>query len=451
MKLRSTVIATALLSVASAEVYSSTTNTVLNQLVRRYQTLLTDHYVSIDSTETAGTLEGALFYIPSSSAAGRTAIYRHYNSSITNHLLSNSSSVAGYTSEGVHGYAYSTNQSYLEPIKRWYNSTHTDHLTAFVGENPAPFGYSLDGTLGYGFPRHGQNCEQNYTVSAGGVTLKANKNAGGAISELTWNGKQFVNNYDYGRQIQSAFNLSNVAEYDNPTEAGSKYGCPGVVDASYAQGSPIDYVTHSGSTLMTRTFPLQWKPENWGGGIDNPVMWGGTIEKDVTLNFLTTYDAHVIKYVSTIDVPSSDASTTGDWEAVTAYLTGDFNKLYAFDAVNNVRVDKTSTVSNNSCLDAPNQDLRPDAGGVINATSNGNYALGVYRKKSGGFNHFALCKFLNGGGNGKYDENTTKWSVLGLREVAGVPAGESTETVYLIVGTLADVEATMRDMYLDGY
>ena len=43
------------------------------------------------------------------------------------------------------------------------------------------------------------------TLSAGGVNLESNAVAGGVVWRWFWNGLQFVNNADYGREIQAAF------------------------------------------------------------------------------------------------------------------------------------------------------------------------------------------------------------------------------------------------------
>lgn len=307
--------------------------------------------------------------------------------------------------------------------------------------------------MGYGYPRFGTECEMNYTISAGGVTLKANTVAGGAISELTWNTKQFVNNYDYGRQIQTAFNFDTTPEGDNPTEAGSKYGCPGLVSAGRAQGSPLLDISSSGSTLYTETRPLLWNPDAQGGGDNNPVIWNGTIEKEVVLNYDTSYDAHVIKWTTSIDNPSSRSGFT--WELVTAYLNSEFNKFWSYDAVSDTYVEETSNISSSSCIYGgaganSTVRLRPDAGGVILSTSDENYALGVYRKKSS-YNYFTLCNLTGTSGSGKYGNNTTKWSVNEFNGSSSICSGTHSGTVYLIVGTLTDVIQTMQGMYLDGY
>jgi hypothetical protein len=425
-------------------------NTVLNQITRRV--VSGDHFSSKSESETTGTLEGQAWYLLNSSAAGTQAINRLYRNTYPyDHMNSISTSEGTYSLEHYLGYAYTSVGDGLAPIERWYHSGNVDHLTIFPGENPGAYGHSYETTLGYGFPRFGQDCEVNYSVSAGGVTLKANKVAGGTISELIWNGKQFINNYDYGRQIQTAFNFTSVGEEDNPNEGGSKWGCPGLVDAEYAQGSPIYYVTSSGSTLYTKTRPLQWNPQNFtGGGTDNPVMWNGTIEKEVALDYFNgAYDAHVIKWTTTIDIQSY--SDYFDWELFTAYTTDDFYKQYAYDAEFDVLYDKTAVVPNNTCIDGTGQNVRPNAGGVINATGNGSYAIGAYRKKGGGLNQFAICKYENGQGSGKYGGDATKWAVMERDGVLEIYPGEYSGSAYIIVGTLADVESTMRELYLDGY
>ncbi len=96
-------------------------------------------------------------------------------------------------------------------------------MVAFRGENPTSSGFKKEVSLGYGYPRWGNILHQPLSASGGGVKVTANLVAGGSIWELWWGGEQLINDYDFGRQIQVAFNLTNKAEVDNPTEAGSKY------------------------------------------------------------------------------------------------------------------------------------------------------------------------------------------------------------------------------------
>src|SRR5688572_13729752 len=57
------------------------------------------------------------------------------------------------------------------------------------------------------------------------IVVTTTARVAGAIHSLTWGGKEFVDSFDHGRQIQSASNFdcgqAFVPEVFNPTEAGS--------------------------------------------------------------------------------------------------------------------------------------------------------------------------------------------------------------------------------------
>ena len=65
------------------------------------------------------------------------------------------------------------------------------------------------------------------------LVIKTTTRLAGAIDSLTWDGKEFINSTDHGRQLQSASNLDAGSpisdETYNPTEAGSRddanHGC----------------------------------------------------------------------------------------------------------------------------------------------------------------------------------------------------------------------------------
>ncbi|MCY2967517.1 MAG: hypothetical protein NT069_28450, partial [Planctomycetota bacterium] len=60
------------------------------------------------------------------------------------------------------------------------------------------------------------------------VVITTTRRLAGAIHSLTWNGREFIDSYDHGRQLQSAcsFDLGRPGEFwaecYNPTEAGSR-------------------------------------------------------------------------------------------------------------------------------------------------------------------------------------------------------------------------------------
>src|SRR5262249_18722072 len=154
---------------------------------------------------------------------------------------------AGYDTGFILGYPYTSALPGTAPMYRWYLPRINDHITARDTENIGAYGYLFDGVVGYGYRRFRNLCESRKYAYGSQVTVAANMVAGGALSELWWGGKQFVNAHDFGRYIQIALNLAPTAEVNTPTEAGSYYGCPkgAAPFAPWAQGSPIRGVSVS--------------------------------------------------------------------------------------------------------------------------------------------------------------------------------------------------------------
>ena len=100
---------------------------------------------------------------------------------------------------------------------------------------------------------------------------------GAAITEVSLNGVDYVNHDDPGRQIQTSLwdanaNYSTSWGY-NPVESG---------DHDF-QGSPVLASTLMPDSIYTKTQPIQWAPENFGGGPGNPVLGDAYIEKWITV------------------------------------------------------------------------------------------------------------------------------------------------------------------------
>ena len=100
---------------------------------------------------------------------------------------------------------------------------------------------------------------------------------GAAITEVSLNGIDYVNNDDPGRQIQTSLwdgnaNYSTSWGY-NPIESGDHF----------FQGSPVLASTLMPDSIYTKTQPIQWAPENFGGGPGNPVLGDAYIEKWITV------------------------------------------------------------------------------------------------------------------------------------------------------------------------
>jgi hypothetical protein len=421
-------------------------NLVLATLARWWVPSADDHWTGTEPMPApGGPCEGQLYYVPAAPGPGTHPLYRLYQSTASDHMDSTLAGEGGYTTQAILGYAFDQPIGGTVAIRRWFNPTVGDHLTAFVGEDPAPYGYDRERVLGHGYRRHGTDPEPQLWVAGDEVRLAANLAAGGAVSELWWDRRQFVNNWDYGRQIQIACNLRPVAETDNPTEGGDEYGPPGVAPAAWAHGSPLLSAQVVGKVLTTSCHPLQWSPETFGGGPTRPVMWRGTFAKRVELDWHGR--PHLIRWDTTAHFPNDESYL--DLEIVTAYLTADFSAFYTYDAATS-SLEQITDLDMGQCHD-PSVDVRqrPDAGGVILATDDGQHALGVYRRAPNGEeNAFGLCNFVMAEG-GEYGPGTSKWNLL-HRPPAGIAAGQYTWTAFLLVGTLADAVAEADWLFSQG-
>lgn len=102
------------------------------------------------------------------------------------------------------------------------------------------------------------------------------KSWGGSITEVSLNGTNYVNSDDPGRQIQTSLWDGN-ADYTtswgyNPIEAGDHL----------FHGSPLLASALMPESIYTKTQPIQWAPENFGGGND-PVLGDAYIEKWISV------------------------------------------------------------------------------------------------------------------------------------------------------------------------
>jgi hypothetical protein len=178
------------------------------------------------------------------------------------------------------------------------------------------------------------------------------------------------------------------------------------------------------------------------------VLWKGTFEKKVTLN----YQNHPKWIRWDLDTTFPSAWSDSVFFAINAgTLVADFSKLYAFDAQNDrLSEDKQPKVPDNGdqiCTwGREDTDLQPNVGGVIAARPDGKYAIGVYHHSGNGFTNddaFGLCAWKHGDG-GQYGVKTYAWQVY--HAVGSVDAGTYSYTVYMAVGTLQNVRDEMVAM-----
>ena len=433
----------------------TTSNTVL-QIVANWEiTATSDAMLSADPNESpsGGSFEGQIFYAAADAADGDVPLYRLHHSApqtdADDHMISTDPTEGSpdFVLEGSLAHGWSAAADGMEALYRYYSANPYDHDAAFLSSPPA--GYAAEGALAHVYPRYGLDDEQLTSVSGTEVDLAVNEVAGGALWSLQWGGVEFLSAYDFGRQLQIAFQANGAGEADNPTEAGDAYASPSDPQG-WRHGSPLLELSTAAGWLSTRTRPLQWLPGGFHSGAQtvtaNPVAWNGNFEKEITLDYAG--NPHILAWTTRIVLPEAQGSL--NIELATAYLTGQFDSFYTYNAASGSMVDKTAGIPSMGCVDPSlDSDQQPTAGGVIISTASGSHALGVYRNRSlNSVEGYGLCSFLDGT-TGAYDFGTSKWNLL-ERPTGGLDAGTYAWDFFIVVGSLADCTAAMDELYARG-
>lgn len=209
---------------------------------------------------------------------------------------------------------------------------------------------------------------------AGGseIVVKTTARLAGAIDSLTWNGKEFLDSFDHGRQLQSATNYDAGvtpirAETFNPTEAGSKSDWRGPRSTSFLLESKIE-----GTRLTTRSRMAFWLlPGETSSGQparNTTALSQHLVEKRVTLG--AGGQAHAIGYEVTFLLAdgrpfASEGHTHGVFEALTGYMPAEFSVFEVLPA---------GSTEPQPVDDGPGEQSHP----LLFSTPDGRYAMGIF-------------------------------------------------------------------------
>ena len=271
------------------------------------------------------------------------------------------------------------------------------------------------------------DAEISGTIGGKPLVIRTTSRLAGAIDSVKWDGVEFIDSHDHGRQLQSALNadVDGVfhVECYNPTEAGS------VVDALGPKStSRLEFLSTKDGLLTTRTQMAYWlAPGMKSGGHlaqNTTLLSGHILKKQVRIG--RPGMNHVLDYKVTFDLPSDRPHKFLQFEALTGYMPWSFSEELRFDA-------KTETLVP---LPRQNGEQRDP---VVLSTPSGSHAMGVFtpeRPRAGqpavGFGRF---KFEH--------EKVVKWNcVFRLRQDKPIPPHHSFQ-LYVVIGTREDCRRTL--------
>lgn len=264
------------------------------------------------------------------------------------------------------------------------------------------------------------------------IVITTTHRLAGAIHSLTWNGKEFINSVDHGRQLQSASNLDGgtpiTAETFNPTEAGSRDDGAGDKSSSRLLHWRIEP-----NALQTTTQMAFWLAPGEKSGANfaknTTLLSDHLLTKRVRIGYQDL--PQVIAYDVDFSLPIGERHTHAVFEALTGYMPAEFAEFYQFDP-------QTGALAPLS--DGPGEIPHP----VVFSVPGGTHAMGIYAPPQ-------LRPNMTGPTYGRFrfgPEKVVKWNcVFRVTDKGGVAPGEYPFRMFVIVGDLETVRDSMRALY----
>jgi alpha-tubulin suppressor-like RCC1 family protein len=204
------------------------------------------------------------------------------------------------------------------------------------------------------------------------LTVSTSSQFAGAVSSIRWGNREFINNWDHGRQLGFNCGFFNRGECYNPYESGSKEDGNGPTSSSrllamQASGNRLDSTTQMAWYLSTREprpgfgdhcgDPNQWLP------VPSPYtgpLSDYRVHKTVTIGFAGI--PNVIEFLSELYIPEQVRKGSNQIMALMPY---DFSSIWSYDVV-------SKDYRKVRGLGGEDDSIK------VAATSDGGHALGFY-------------------------------------------------------------------------
>ena len=263
------------------------------------------------------------------------------------------------------------------------------------------------------------------------IVITTTSRLAGAIHSLTWNGREFIDSADHGRQLQSASNFDAgsrfIPETFNPTEAGSRFDGAGTKSTSV-----LHALIMKGNVLTTDNQMAFWlRPGEKSSGHlakNTRTLSSHYLKKTVTIGSHGL--PHAIGYDVTFTIPKEEQHRFAQFEVVTGYMPPEFSKFWTYDPIMN----KLSPLS-----DGPGEQPHP----IIFSTPDTKHAMGVWsaQQPSKGFEQAGYGRF-------RFKlEKVVKWNcVFRIRQLKPIRTGAHVFKCYVMVGSLKNIVSTMGQL-----
>ena len=275
------------------------------------------------------------------------------------------------------------------------------------------------------------------------LTIKTSNAFAGAITSLRWRNKEFVNTWDHGRQIQTAFSAYNRFECYNAYEAGSLYddkSSSSLLLSLQANGNTLDantqmcWYTHSHEATPGDHCgdPANWLPcPQYNGPLSDY-----QIHKHVTIGYGGM--TNVIEYLTDLWIPEVGLVKNGELQTVVAVMPYEFANVWSYDFV-------SKTYRKIRALGGEDDSVK------VLATNDGAYAMGFYSPEQ-------LQPYATGSGAFRWgiappeplilDPNFPCAGFGGLARFDTFNGpGYRSDRSFLVIGNMEQVKNTLSDLH----
>jgi hypothetical protein len=303
-----------------------------------------------------------------------------------------------------------------------------------------------------------------YTIVGGGprpIEISVDpKRFAGSVTSLKWNGVEFVNIHDHGRQIQTAIQVDGFSECNNPTEAGSSHD----VKSSTSTSKLLAHSKIASNQMANSVQMAYWSYRKLTGacpkGIDSRItspLSNTILDKRITIGAFG--DNQIVSYALAINHGPRDVTQSVVYEFLTGYLNSEFKRFFFVTtqngALNEFLPSELRDISGNGFPPGSYQahsNRKKTFDPIILSNPSGSHAMAAYVPPSqitscgAGFGYAAF--HFNLGGSGPKGSGTNKWNMASYESVNSkcIVNGVRRYNVYIAVGTLSEVHSKLQTL-----
>ena len=280
---------------------------------------------------------------------------------------------------------------------------------------------------------------KTWTMSNEVMRVTVSARDAGAVCSLVFDGLEFVNDHDHGRQLQVAWFYNDLGEAYNPTEAGADKD--GVGPRSTSR---LVSVQANGNILQTVNHPAHWRhtslPEK--DRKNTAVVSKDTLTKKLTLGY--NGDPHVLVFDTTVAISTE---LTGPLmnsiriEAPTLYSNSHLSRHHLFDlASGELKEVPSRAIRKNQMNEVIRDVTRHDVVPVL-SSSDGRHAVAFFTPQRGNFWAYYTH-------NVPSDDPTNACGKMTAFFKHAAAAGQSySYRTFIVAGDLATIKASIQKLH----